>query len=257
MSYFVYLIALQTIVIREVLRFSRIWIQTVLPAAITMSLYFVIFGQLIGSQIGDIHGVSYMDYIVPGLIMMAVINNAYSNVVASFYSAKLQRYIEEMLIAPIPNVIILLGFIIGGVMRGIIVGLVVTVVAFFFTTLHIQHIGVMLGVTLLTAILFSIGGLINGIYAKSFDDVALIPTFVLTPLTYLGGIFYSTDMLPAFWQTVSHLNPILYMVNAFRYSLLGISDVNLIFAFGMMLFCVVVLFIISLQLLNRGVGIRQ
>ena len=250
-------IAFKTILIKEMLRFLRIWIQTILPAAITMSLYFVIFGKLIGSQLGPIDGFSYMQYIVPGLIMMAIITNSYANVVSSFYSSKFQRHIEEMLVSPIPNYLILLGFVAGGVARGLIVGTVVTLVSLFFNELQIHNYAIMLAVMALTAILFSLGGFVNGIYANSFDDIAIIPTFVFTPLTYLGGVFYSIRMLPEFWQNASHLNPILYMVNAFRYGILGIADIDIYLAFTIILLAIVMLFSFSLWLLARGVGIRQ
>jgi len=250
-------IAFKTILIKEMLRFLRIWIQTILPAAITMSLYFIIFGKLIGSQIGPIDGFTYMQYIVPGLIMMSVITNSYANVVSSFYSSKFQRHIEEMLVSPLPNYLILLGFVAGGVARGLIVGIVVTLVSLFFNDLHIHNFAIMIAVTVLTAILFSLGGFVNAIYANSFDDIAIIPTFVLTPLTYLGGVFYSIRMLPEFWQNASHLNPILYMVNAFRYGLLGIADIDIRLAFAIILLFIAVLFSFSLWLLARGVGIRQ
>ncbi|NJN48172.1 MAG: ABC transporter permease [Candidatus Competibacteraceae bacterium] len=252
-----HLVAFQTILIKEILRFLRIWVQTVLPPAITMSLYFIIFGKLIGSQIGGLHGFTYMQYIVPGLIMMAIITNSYSNVVSSFYSAKFQRHIEEMLVSPLPNHLIIMGFIGGGLARGLIVGVAVTVVSLCFTQLHIHSVLVVFAVTVLTAILFSLGGLVNGIYANSFDDISIVPTFVLTPLTYLGGVFYSIDMLPEFWQTVSLFNPILYMVNAFRYGILGISDVDIYAAFAIILLLITGLFIFSLWLLGRGIGIRQ
>ncbi len=235
----------------------RIWMQTILPAAVTMTLYFIIFGKLIGSQIGAIGDFSYMQYIVPGLIMMAIITNAYSNVVSSFFSSKFQRHIEEMLVSPLPNYLILLGFVGGGAARGMIVGLVVTLVSQFFADLYIHNIFVIVTVTTLTAILFSLGGFVNGIYAKSFDDISIVPTFVLTPLTYLGGVFYSIDMLPVFWRGLSHLNPILYMVNAFRYGILGVSDVNIYAAFAIILLFITALFAFSLWLLNKGIGIRQ
>ena len=249
--------AFKTILIKEMLRFLRIWIQTILPAAITMSLYFIIFGKLIGSQIGSIHGVSYMQYIVPGLIMMAVITNSYANVVASVYSSKFQRHIEEMLVSPLPNYLILLGFVAGGVARGLIVGAVVTLVSLFFNHLHIHSLAIMLAVTLLTAVLFSLGGFLNGIFANSFDDTAIVPTFVLTPLTYLGGVFYSIEMLPDFWRWLSQFNRILYIVNAFRYGILGIADIDIRLAFAIILLFVAALFGFSLWLLAKGVGIRQ
>ncbi len=250
-------IALQTIVKKELLRFLRIWIQTVLPAGITMALYFIIFGKLIGSQIGNIGGFSYMEYIVPGIILMSVINNSYSNVVSSFFSAKFQRHIEEMQVSPMPNYIILLGFIFGGVARGLIVGAVVTIISLMFVDLKIHSITIAIIVVFFTAVLFSIAGLINAVYAKSFDDISIIPTFVLTPLIYLGGVFYSVDMLSGFWQSISLFNPLLYMVNAFRYSFLGVSDIDLISAFTIIILFVVILFSIALYLLNKGIGIRN
>ena len=248
--------ALSTIVIKEFKRFIRIWIQTVIPPAITVALYFIIFGQLIGSQIGDIDGYRYMDYIVPGLILMSVITNSYSNVVSSFFSSKFHRSIEEMIVAPLPSHIILMGYVSGGVARGIIVGITVTAVSMFFSDFKIHNIGITLAVFTLTAVLFSLAGFINAVYAKSFDDISIIPTFVLTPLTYLGGIFYSIKMLPEFWQDVSLVNPILYMINAFRYGLLGVSDIDVVKAFVIILVFVAALFVFSLNLLNRGVGIK-
>lgn len=250
------LIALNTIMVREFLRFIRIWIQTVIPPVITVGLYFIIFGQLIGSQIGDIDGFRYMDYIVPGLILMAVITNSYANTVSSFFSAKFQRSIEEMIVSPIPNHIILIGYISGGVARGVIVGITVTFVSMFFSDFQIHSISITLAVFILTSILFSLAGLINAVYAKSFDDISIIPTFVLTPLTYLGGIFYSIKMLPEFWQNVSLANPILYMINAFRYGLLGVSDIDTFTAFIIIIAFIVVLFAYTMSLLNRGVGIK-
>lgn len=250
------LIAFNTIMVREFLRFIRIWIQTIIPPVITVGLYFIIFGQLIGSQIGDIDGFRYMDYIVPGLILMAVITNSYSNTVSSFFSAKFQRSIEEMMVAPIPNHIILAGYISGGVARGVIVGITVTVVSMFFSDFQIYSISITLTVFILTSILFSLAGLINAVYAKSFDDISIIPTFVLTPLTYLGGIFYSIKMLPEFWQNVSLANPILYMINAFRYGLLGVSDIDTFTALIIIIAFIVVLFTFTMHLLNKGIGIK-
>ena len=250
------LIAFNTIAVREFRRFIRIWLQTVVPPAITMTLYFIIFGKLIGSQIGDIDGYRYMDYIVPGLILMAVITNSYANVVSSFFSAKFHKSIEEMIISPLPNHIILAGYISGGIARGVIVGITVTFVSTFFSDFQIHSVGITLAVFVLTSILFSIAGLINATYARSFDDITIIPTFVLTPLTYLGGIFYSIKMLPEFWQTVSLGNPILYMINAFRYGLLGVSDINITTAFVIIIAFIAVLFSFALNLLNRGVGIK-
>jgi len=251
-----YSIAFNTIVIKEVTRFMRIWVQTLLPPAISMTLYFIIFGNLIGARIGKMNDFNYMEFIAPGIVMMAIINNSYGNVVSSFFGAKYQRHIEEMLVAPIPNYIILAGYITGGVTRGLAVGVIVTVIALFFTELHVYNYLIVFTVVLLTAILFSLGGLVNAIFAKKFDDIAIVPTFVLTPLIYLGGVFYSIDMLPAFWQTVSKLNPILYMVNAFRYGILGVSDIDITHAFGIILIFIAILFSYSLYLLNKGTGIK-
>ena len=249
--------AFKTIMVKEYLRFIRIWIQTVLPPAITTALYFVIFGNLIGSQIADIDGYRYMDYIVPGLILMAVITNSYANVVSSFYSAKFQKSIEELLVSPTPSYLILAGFVSGGVARGIIVGIVVTLVAMYFSDIQVYSITLSLTVFILTAILFSLAGFINAVFAKSFDDITIIPTFVLTPLTYLGGIFYSIEMLPEFWQKLSLINPILYMINSFRYGLLGVSDTDIITALFIIILFIIGLFSYAVYLLNKGIGIKN
>ncbi len=249
-------IAFTTLVKKEISRFLRIWVQTILPPTISMTLYFVIFGSLIGPRIGSMGGFSYMEYIAPGLIMMSIINNAYANVVSSFFGAKFQKHIEEMLIAPIPNILILIGFIAGGVTRGLLVGIVVTIVAMFFTEISVHSYMIVIIVVLLTSTLFSLGGLINGIFAKKFDDISIIPAFILTPLIYLGGVFYSIDLLPEFWQTVSRFNPILYMVNAFRYGMLGVSDIDIGFAITSIAAFIIILFSFSLYLLNKGIGIK-
>lgn len=249
--------AFKTIMVKEYLRFIRIWIQTVLPPAITTALYFVIFGNLIGSQISDIDGYRYMDYIVPGLILMAVITNSYANVVSSFYSAKFQKSIEELLVSPTPNYLILAGFVSGGVARGIIVGIVVTLVAMYFSDIQIYSLTLSFTVFVLTAILFSLAGFINAVFANSFDDITIIPTFVLTPLTYLGGIFYSIEMLPEFWQNLSLINPILYMINSFRYGLLGVSDTDITTALFIIIIFIIGLFSYALYLLNKGIGIKS
>jgi ABC-2 type transport system permease protein len=250
------LIAFQTILTKEILRFARIWIQTVLPPVVTTALYFIIFGNLIGPRIGPMEGFDYMEFIIPGLIMMAVITNSYANVVSSFYGSKFQRHIEEMLISPVPNYIILVGFVGGGVARGLTVGVAVTIVSLVFHPLNIHSLWVMSSMILLTSILFSLAGLINGVYAKSFDDISIVPTFVLTPLTYLGGIFYSISLLPEFWQQASLVNPILYMVNAFRYGFLGVSDISLALSYAISIGFIVVLYLFSLYLLRTGHGIR-
>ncbi|VAW80187.1 Uncharacterized ABC transporter inner membrane permease YadH [hydrothermal vent metagenome] len=249
-------IALKTIIIKEILRFARIWIQTIIPPAITMSLYFVIFGNLIGSQIGAMEGYRYMDYIVPGLIMMSVITNSYANVVSSFFASKFHRHIEEMLVSPLPNYLIVLGFISGGVARGLAVGLTVTLVSMFFTTLPLHSLAVIISTVILTSVLFSLAGLINAVFAKSFDDISIVPTFVLTPLTYLGGVFYTIQMLPEFWQNISHINPVLYMVNTFRYGFLGISDINIGFSYLIIVGFILLLYGYALYLLRTGYGIR-
>ena len=249
--------AFKTIVIKEVLRFSRIWVQTIIPPVITMSLYFVIFGNLIGSQIGDMGGFRYMDYIVPGLIMMSVITNSYANVVSSFYGCKFHHHIEEMLVSPLPNYLIVLGFVSGGIARGLAVGTTVTVVSMLFTRLPLHSLPVIVSTVVLTSALFSLAGLINAVFAKSFDDISIVPTFVLTPLTYLGGVFYTIQMLPDFWQQVSHINPILYMVNTFRYGFLGISDINISLSYVIIIGFVLMLYGYALYLLRIGHGIRR
>ncbi len=251
-----YWIAFQTIFGKEILRFTRIWVQTILPSVITTTLYFVIFGRLIGERIGTMGGLDYLDFIVPGLVLMGVITNAYSNVVSSFYSSKFSRYIEELLVSPAPNWVILAGYVGGGVARGLVVGVAVMLVAMAFTEVGIYSLAVTLLVFVMTAVLFALGGFINAIYANSFDDISIVPTFVLTPLTYLGGVFYSIDLLPGFWQGVSLANPVLYMVNAFRYGLTGVSDIPIGIAFGIIAAFILVLGAFSLHLLRRGVGIK-
>jgi ABC-2 type transport system permease protein len=252
-----YGVAFLTIVTKEVLRFIRIWIQTILPPAITTTLYFVIFGKLIGERIGEMEGYSYIDFIVPGLILMAVIQNSYSNVVSSFFSTKLQRHIEELLIAPVPNWVILGGYVVGGVTRGTLVGVLVTLISLFFTDLQINSYGLTLLIFILTSILFSLAGFINAVYATTFDDISIVPTFVLTPLTYLGGVFYSINLLPEFWQTLSLGNPVLYMINAFRFGILGVSDIDIVVALVIILGFIIGLTLFSLMLLARGVGIKE
>ena len=251
------LIALWTLVLKEIKRFTRIWPQTLLPPSITMAMYFIIFGNLIGSRIGDMDGFSYMDFIVPGLIMMSMITNSYSNVASSFFSNKFQRSIEEMMVSPMPNWVILAGFILGGMARGLGVGLIVTVVSLFFTRLTMEHPLLTVLVVVLTSALFSIGGFINALLANKFDDISIVPTFILTPLTYLGGVFYSISMLPGFWQGVSMLNPILYMVNVFRYGFLGVSDIPVGWALTAIFAFIIVLFVVALTMLERGKGIRS
>lgn len=249
--------AFNTLLRKEVQRFLRIWVQTILPPAITTALYFVIFGKLIGSQLRSIAGYSYIDYIIPGLILMTVITNSYANVVSSFYSAKFHRSIEEMLISPMPNYVILAGFISGGVARGLLVGSVVYAVSLFFTDLPVTNAPLVVVTLVLTSVLFSLAGFLNGVYARSFDDISVIPTFVLAPLTYLGGVFYSVEMLPSPWRDVSLLNPILYMVNGFRHGLLGVSDLNPQVSVVITLIFIVVLASAALYMLDRGIRIKN
>lgn len=251
------LVALLTIVHREIRRFTRIWPQTLLPPAITMVLYFVIFGRLIGERIGEMDGFSYMAYIVPGLIMMSVITNSYSNVVSSFFGTKFHRSIEELLVSPVSPHVILAGYALGGIARGLAVALIVTLLSLFFTDLQVHHIGVTVLVMLLTATIFALGGFVNAVFARNFDDISIVPTFILTPLTYLGGVFYSIHLLPPFWQHVSLANPILHMVNAFRYGILGVSDIRIGVAISFMVAAVVVLYLVCIRLLISGRGMRQ
>ena len=250
-------IALATIARREVNRILRIWSQTLVPPAITMTLYFLIFGGLIGSRIGDMGGYSYMQFIVPGLVMMSVIQNSYGNISSSFFGAKFGRHVEELLVSPMPNWVILWGYVAGAVLRGLLVGVIVLAIAMLFTTVRIPHPLVTVTSVLLGATIFSLAGFVNAVFAKKFDDVAIVPTFILTPLTYLGGVFYSVTLLPGWAQALTHANPIFYMVNAFRYGLLGTSDVPLWVAYGLMLAFVAALSALSLWLLRRGVGLRS
>lgn len=250
------LIALQTISRKEIWRFMRIWSQTIVPPAITMSLYFIIFGKFIGSQIHNINGFAYIQYIVPGLIMMSIMTNSYANTASSFFFTKFNKSIEEMLVSPMPNWIILLGFMVGGAVRGILVGIVVMLISLLFTNVPIYHPFIVLSMGCLSAMVFSLGGLLNAIYAKRFDDIFFIPTFVLTPLTYLGGVFYSITQLPPTWRTISKLNPIVDMVDAFRYGVLGISELNIYFGFSLVIILFILLFFWSWMLLKKGIGIK-
>jgi ABC-2 type transport system permease protein len=248
--------AFRTILTKEILRFSRIWIQTVLPPMVTTALYFVIFGQLIGSRLGEMDGHPYVDFIFPGLILMSVISNSYANVVSSFYNAKFQRHVEELLISPVPNWVILAGYVAGGVARGLVVGTAVTLVAMAFTDVRVHSIPITFTVFFLTSVLFATAGFVNAVFANSFDDISVIPTFVLTPLTYLGGVFYSVHLLPELWQRVSLANPVLYMINAFRYGLLGVSDIRLGTALLLIAGFIAVLVAFALWLLRRGIGLK-
>lgn len=248
--------AFLTIVTKEVRRFMRIWKQTLLPPVITMVLYFVIFGELIGRRIGMMEGFDYAQFVAPGLIMMSVITNSYSNVVSSFFGNKFSKCIEELLVSPTPNYVILAGYVIGGVARGLIVGFIVSLVSLFFTEIHIHNLFLLVLTVFLTSVMFALAGLVNGVFAKNFDDVNIIPIFVLTPLTYLGGIFYSISMLPGFWQGISQINPVLYMVNAFRYGFLGISDVSVGYSLLMICIFIAVLASYAMHLLATGKNLR-
>jgi ABC-2 type transport system permease protein len=250
-------IALSTIIRREIVRFMRIWVQTLIPPVITMTLYFVIFGKLIGSRIGEMGGFSYVEFVVPGLIMMSIITNSYGNVVSSFFNVKFQKSIEEILVSPTPNYIILFGYVFGGVIRGLLVGFIVTIVSMFFTDLSIHNLPVTICIVFLTSVVFALAGFLNALFAKGFDDISIIPTFVLTPLTYLGGVFYSIKLLPDFWQGVSQLNPILYMVNAFRYGILGASDINIAAAFFSVVGFIILLSCVCLYILAHGTRLRS
>jgi len=251
------LVGFQTIVIREFNRILRIWGQTIVPPAITATLYFLIFGSLIGQRIGVMGGYSYIQYIAPGLIMMSVITNSYGNVVSSFFGAKFGKHIEELLVAPLPNGLIVAGYVCGGLVRGLLVGTVVTIITLLFTRLHIHSIGVVISAVMLSSVVFSLAGMINAVFARNFDQITFIPTFILTPLTYLGGVFYTIKLLPGWAQGISHANPILYMVNAFRYGFLGVSDVNVGVAYTIMIAAAVILYVSCVWLLTRGVGTRD
>ncbi len=250
------LISLSSIARKEMIRIFRIWVQTLVPPVITITLYFIIFGSFIGSQLSNIGGYNYMAFIAPGLIMMAIITNSYSNTVSSFFSTKFQRNIEELLVSPTPNWVIVLGYISGGMTRGLSVGILVSLVSLFFIRLPLFNVFYVVLFAFLTSFVFSLAGMINGIFAKKFDDISIIPTFVITPLTYLGGVFYSISLLPEFWQTISKVNPIVYMISGFRYGFLGISDINVWMGFWMLVLFSVLLFSITLYLLKKGIGVR-
>ncbi|KRL61352.1 ABC transporter permease [Latilactobacillus fuchuensis] len=252
-----YLTALKSLAVKETNRYLRIWVQTLVPPVITTSLYFVIFGKMIGGRIGNMGGFSYMAFIVPGLIMMSVITSSYANVSSSFFSQKFQKNIEELLVAPVPTHIIIWGFVIGGLGRSILVGALVTMISLFFVPLHVYSWLMVIVTFLMTAILFSLAGLINGIFAQSYDDVSIVPTFVLQPLTYLGGVFYAISMLPPFWQAVSKINPIVYMISGFRYGFLGVADVSIAVSITILVLFIVVLYTICWYLIDKGTGLRS
>lgn len=255
-GFYTNLIALKTLLTKETLRFMRIWSQTLLPPAITMSLYFIIFGKFIGSQLNAIDGFSYIQYIVPGLAMMSIMTSAYANTASSFFLTKFNKSIEEMLVSPMPNFVILLGFLLGGTIRGVLVGFIVMLISLLFTHLSIHHYGIVFSMAILAAMVFSLGGLINGIFAKRFDDISFIPTFVLTPLTYLGGVFYSIEQLPSPWHTISLFNPVFEIVDTFRFGILGISDISIYVGFGLVISLFISLFLWAWMLLKWGTGVK-
>ena len=250
-------VAFSTIAKKELTRLLRIWGQTLLPTVITHTLYLVIFGAFIGSQIDDMRGFSYIQFIIPGIIMMAIIINSYTNVVSSFFSAKFQKNIEELLVSPTPNYIIIWGYVVGGVMRALMIGTILIGVSLFFTRLHLHNIPIILLFSILTSIVCALGGFLNSIFAKKFDDLFIVPTFILTPLTYLGGVFYSISLLPSFWQKISLFNPILYIIDGFRYGFLGIADSNILIGIVMLIVLAIVLFAVNLHLLKKGIGMRN
>ncbi|WP_207696140.1 ABC transporter permease [Enterococcus sp. DIV0212c] len=252
-----YFTALRSLAVKETNRYLRIWVQTLVPPVITTSLYFVIFGNLIGGRIGQMEGFSYMEFIVPGLIMMSVITSSYANVSSSFFSQKFQKNIEELLVAPVPTHIIIWGFVIGGLGRSVLVGTLVTMISLFFVPLHVYSWSIVIITLLMTAILFSLAGLLNGIFAQSFDDVSIVPTFVLQPLTYLGGVFYAISMLPPIWQAISKINPIVYMISGFRYGFLGTIDVPIIFSMVILVLFISVLYAVCWYLIDKGRGLRS
>ena len=247
----------KTIVIREYGRIIRIWGQTIVPSVVTAVLYFTIFGNVVGRRVGVMGGFDYKQYIAPGLIMMAVITNSYGNVVSSFFGAKFGKHVEELLVSPLPNWVIVAGYATGGLLRGTLVGIAVTCVSLVFTHLQVQHIAVVVTALLLTSLSFALAGFLNALFAKNFDQVNWIPSFVLTPLTYFGGVFYSVTLLPVWALHLSYVNPILYMVNAFRFGFLGVSDVDIGAAFALMAGAALVLFTVAVALMNRGTGTRE
>ena len=252
-----YFTALKSLAVKETNRYLRIWVQTLVPPVITTSLYFIIFGKMIGSRIGEMGGFSYMEFIVPGLIMMSTITSSYSNVSSSFFSQKFQKNIEELLVAPVPTHVIIWGFVFGGLGRSILVGTLVTIISLFFVPLHVYSWVIVVLTLVMTAILFSLAGLLNGIFAQSFDDVSIVPTFVLQPLTYLGGVFYSISMLPPIWQTISKVNPIVYMISGLRYGFLGTIDVPIFLSIGILVLFIVVLYSVCWYLIQKGRGLRS
>lgn len=251
-------ISFYTIVRKDVLRMFRIWAQTFLPSVVTSSLYFLVFGAFLGSKIGTVQGVPYVMFVVPGLVMLAVVTNAYANTSSVMFSSKFfGRNIDEILVSPTPPWVLVAGYVTGGVIRGVLIGFFVLLVSLFFTHLTVYNIFVVLMFLILTSLVFALAGLVNGIYAKSIDGINIVPTFVLTPLVYLGGVFYSAQVLPGFWGTLTKLDPVFYIINGFRYGFLGISDVSIYFSVGLLLTFVAVLLGVAWYLVKIGLGLRQ
>lgn len=247
-----------TMLRKDVVRMMRIWTQTFLPSVITSVLYFLIFGSVLGDRIGGFGDHSYVQFVIPGLVMLAVVTNAFSNVAFTFFTSKFfSRNIDEILVSPTPPWVFIAGFISGGVVRGVIIGFLVLIVSLIFATPALAHPLVVLAFLFLSSILFALGGLVNGIYAKNFDGIQIVPTFVLTPLVYLGGVFYSVHMLPAWWQTLTFLNPIFYLINGFRYGFLGIADVSLWISFAVLFTMISILVALNWYLIRKGLGLKQ
>ena len=251
-----YWVAFKTIVRKEYIRYMRIWGQTLIPPVMNTALYIIIFGHFLGNKIGTMAGVPYLEYLIPGMIISTIINNSYSNVVSSFYSSKSQKVVEELLVSPIPSYIIVWGYVMGGVSRSILVALLIGMMTTIFVPIHIYNVVVLISVTILTSLIFSLGGLINAVYAKTYDHVSFIPNFILTPLNYVGGVFYSITILPPFWSYLSHFNPIVYMVNAFRYGFIGKTDVSLTISYFVLVSLSVILYLVACQLIKRGIGLK-
>ncbi len=251
-------ISFYTILRKGVVRILRIWPQTLLPSLVTSVLYFTVFGTILGAQIGDINGFSYMQFVVPGLVMLAVITNAYMDVATTFFVSKFfSRNIDEILVSPTPPVVIIAGYVASGVVRGVIVGVLVLLTSLVFSLPHLAHPFVIALFLVLSSLLFSLAGLINGIYAKNFDGISIVPTFVLTPLVYLGGVFYSATSLGEPWATLTHFNPIFYIINGFRYGFLGFADVSIWFATGVLVALIAIFLAINWYLLKTGLGLKQ
>ena len=249
--------ALYTFLRKEVVRILRIWKQTLLPSVITTTLYFLIFGTFIGSKLPAVGGYSYIQFIVPGLVMLAVITNSFQNTISTFFFAKFQKNIEEILVSPLPYWSVVLGYLLGGLFRGLLVGILVLIVALFFTHLAIHSLLVIVLFMILTSLLFALAGLLNGLFAKNIDDIAIIPTFVLTPLTYLGGVFYSVHMLPPVWQVVSKFNPVLYIVDGYRYGFLGVSDFSIYLSSSILIVTIIIFGSATLYFFKKGYGLKS